>query len=237
MKKLIFVITTIALIVGALTFGAYATEDVTVTDVAEPTESVTEAATAPVEVTEAEILTEAPSAADTAPADVTEALDEDGGEKTIPLDEFLLRLWDEYRDSILSAASTIISLVVAIALKNRYIPSINRDISRIFSGQSEQEGRLNNFTDEVKGTLDDVTKKLETFENYDALSKEMKQVFAEARLDRQVLIKTIELQADQIEHLIEFSHLSQARKDQLYEGYRAQLQEINKLKGDGTGEA
>ena len=62
-------------------------------------------------------------------------------------------------------------------------------------------------------------------------------MLAEAQLDRRVLVKTIELQADQIEHLIEFSHLSQARKDQLYENYRAQMKEIAKLKGEGESEA
>lgn len=237
MKKLILIFTITALLITVLAFNVGATETVELSEVT-PTEAVTEPVTEP--VTE-QIATDTAAPETEAPAatepTVTEPVTEPDGEERIPLDEFLLRLWDEYRDSIFSALSTVLSLVVALVLKNKYIPGINREIGNIFAGQNAQSKRFDNFTAETRETLSDVEEKIKSFENYDNLAKDMKQVLAEAQLDRRVLIKTIELQADQIEHLIEYSHLSQARKDQLYEGYRAQLAEINKLKGDGESEA
>ena len=237
MKKLILIFTITALLVAVLAFNVGATETVELSE-AIPTEAVTEPVTEP--VTE-QIATDTAAPEKEAPAatepTVTEPVTEPDGEERIPLDEFLLRLWDEYRDTIFSVLSTVLSLVVALVLKNKYIPGINREIGNIFAGQNAQSKRFDNFTAETRVTLSGVEEKIKSFENYDNLSKEIKQVLTEAQLDRRVLIKTIELQADQIEHLIEYSHLSQARKDQLYEGYRAQLDEINKLKGDGESEA
>lgn len=232
MKKLILIFTITALLITVLAFNVGATETVELSE-AIPTEAVTEPVTEP--VTE-QIATDTAEPETEAPT-VTEPTTEPDGEERIPLDEFLLRLWDEYRDSIFSALSTVLSLVVALVLKNKYMPGINREIKNVYAGQGLQNAKLDAFAENTKKTLDTFEDKLKSFENYDNLSKEMKQVLAEAQLDRRVLIKTIELQADQIEHLIEYSHLSQARKDQLYEGYRAQLAEINKLKGDGESEA
>jgi hypothetical protein len=233
MKKLILIFTITALLITVLAFNVGATETVELSE-AIPTEAVTEPVTEEIPTDTAAPETEAPAA--TEPT-VTEPTTEPDGEERIPLDEFLLRLWDEYRDSIFSALSTVLSLVVALVLKNKYMPGINREIKNVYAGQGLQNAKLDAFAENTKKTLDTFEDKLKSFENYDNLSKEMKQVLAEAQLDRRVLIKTIELQADQIEHLIEYSHLSQARKDQLYEGYRAQLAEINKLKGDGESEA
>jgi hypothetical protein len=237
MKKLILTFTITALLLSALTFTVGATEAAEITE-AIPTEAITEAATEPATeaVTEpvTDPVTEAPVV--TEPIE-TEPVEDTDGEERIPLDEFLLRLWDEYRDTIFAVLSSALSLIVALVLKNKYIPGINREIGNIFAGLNVQSKRFDNFTAETKGTLSGVEEKIKSFENYDNLAKDMKEMLEAAQLDRRVLIKTIELQADQIEHLIEYSHLSQARKDQLYEGYREQLEEIKKLKGDGESEA
>ena len=76
--------------------------------------------------------------------------------------------------------------------------------------------------------------KLGGFEEYDTLLKEMKEIYKENQRDREVFLKTLEMQAGQIGQLIDCSHLPQARKDAIFETYRSQLAEINKLKEENN---
>ena len=236
MKRIIsiFMIFTLCL-VFALNVGATEAPDALDTDipVAEETEAPAQTENEAVQIPEStetqnEESTAIPEA--THPPDDTVPGGEDG-EEYIPIDEFLLGLWNEYRDTLFAGISTIFSIIVAQAFKNRTKSDLEKE-KILKKKEAEDKKALKEFEDLISATLKTVEDKLESFENYDVLAKETKRVLAESQLDRQVLIKTIEMQADQIEHLIEYSSLPQARKDKLYEEYRTQQKEIEKLKGE-----
>lgn len=150
------------------------------------------------------------------------------GEQHMELSTLLLRLWEENREIIFSALSAILSMFLLLVTKKKYIP-------RIYSAIKKQSSDVEAFRVASDKTFADFDAKLQSFSAYDNTAKQMEQVLAECRLDRQVLIKVIEMQAEQLNHIIEISALPQVRKDQLYAGYRAQLLEVERLKrGDGA---
>lgn len=148
------------------------------------------------------------------------------GEEYAPLTEMAYRLWNENKELILSGLSAFFSLIVWMLTSKRYIPKINRAVNKLAAGQSTQD-------EQIAGKLAAFEEKLDQFSNYDAAAKDMQKVLDDCRLDREVLTKVIELQAEQLHNIIEISGLPQVRKDQLYEAYRVQLTEIKRLKGEG----
>lgn len=167
------------------------------------------------------------------PADTIADTPEDtnaSGERVIPFDEFLLRMWDEYRDTIFAALSTVLSMIIALVFKNRFIPSVRALVG-------SQDRKLDAIAENNSKFISNTEKKLASFENYDTVMKQLVSALEAAELDREVLIEVIKLQASQVNKLIEFSNLPQARKDQIYEGYREQLAQIERLRGGGSDEA
>ena len=222
MKRILFAIFVIALCFAAA-LNAYATDiEATIPDAtAEETAAITDAP----------IGTEA--IAD-APSDTLPTVDE--GEDRITLADLLFRIWGENKELIFSAISAAVSFFVLWLTKRKYIPQIYTAVKKVGFRIDLQDTGLEAFKNETSSLVAAMRKKLDSFANYDELTREVKQVMDEHRLDRQVLIKTIELQAGQINRLIENSNLPQARKDALYDEYRAQLCEIEKLKGEGASD-
>ena len=237
MKKIIFAIA--ILLISAMLLLPIAATETEVAEATTPAESTAEETT-PEDTTPAESAAEETTPEDTlAEAPVETVLDtpaetpEDttaSGERVIPIDEFLLRMWDEYRDTIFAALSTVFSMIIALFFKNRFVPSVRALVG-------SQDKKLDAIAEANDKFIETTNAKLQTFADYNKISEEMKELIAGAQLDRDVLIKVIELQASQVNKLIEFSNLPQARKDQIYEGYRAQLCEIERLKGGGSDEA
>lgn len=160
---------------------------------------------------------------DTTPVPAPGAADEEYA----PLTEMAYRLWEENKELILSGLSALFSFVVWMLTSKRYIPKINRAVNKLAAGQSTQD-------EQIAGKLAAFDEKLNQFSNYDDAAKAMQKVLDECRLDRAVLTKVIEMQAEQLHNIIEISGLPQVRKDQLYAAYRTQLVEIERLKGEGT---
>lgn len=161
--------------------------------------------------------------------DTTLAHADTSGEEYAPLTEMAYRLWEENKELILSGLSALFSFVVWMLTSKRYIPKINRAVNKLAAGQSTQD-------EQMTAKLAAFEEKLEQFSNYDAAAKDMQKVLDECRLDREVLTKVIEMQAEQLHNIIEISGLPQVRKDQLYAAYRSQLVEIERLKGEGAHE-
>ena len=144
-----------------------------------------------------------------------------------PLTEMAYKLWNENKELILSGLSAFFSLIVWMLTSKRYIPKINRAVNKLAAGQTTQD-------EQIAGKLAVFDEKLDQFSNYDDAAKAMQKVLDECRLDRAVLTKVIEMQAEQLHNIIEISGLPQVRKDQLYAQYKNQLTEIERLKGEGT---
>lgn len=157
-------------------------------------------------------------------------------DETIELTELIYRIWEENKEIIFSAISALFSLIVWILTSRRYIPKIHAGMKNLIDKQAVQKTGIDDFRAESGKRLDAFDKKLAEFEQYDEVARDMKKVLAECRLDRQVLIKVIEMQAEELNHIIEVSGLPQVRKDQLYAEYKAQLFEVEKLKGESKSE-
>lgn len=155
-------------------------------------------------------------------------------DKTMQLTELAYRIWEENKEIIFSAISALFSLIVWVLTSKRYIPKIYAGMKNLMDKQAVQKTDIDGFREESGKRLDAFDKKLSEFEQYDEVARDMKKVLAECRLDRQVLIKVIEMQAEELNHIIEVSGLPQVRKDQLYAEYKAQLLEVQKLKGDNA---
>lgn len=222
MKKIFFIAMVITLALAAA-LNAFATDiEATPPDAtAEETAATTDAPA------DTEPIPDAPS--DTLP------IPEDD-EDRIALTELLFRMWEENKELIFSAISAVVSFFVLFITKQKYIPQIYAAVKKVGSRIDSQDTGLSEFKNETSSLITAMQEKLDSFANYDELTREVKAVMDEHRLDRQVLIKTIELQAGQINRLIEHSNLPQARKDALYDEYRAQLCEIEKLKGEGASD-
>ena len=241
MKKILFVmIAALLSLVLLLPIGAESIDsaaDTTIGETAEETTDYFEGSTEqPAEVTTvpdasgvAAEVTTVPNTSDMTTETATPDTDSTD-EEYIPFDVFLLRVWNEYRDTLFAALSSLLSMIIAIVFKNRFIPSVR---ALVGSQDKKLDAMAKANNDFIKQTQD----KLDSFENYDDITKQMKTVLAGAQLDREVLIKVIEMQAAQVNSLIEFSNLPQARKDKIYDGYRAQLCEIERLRGGGSDEA
>lgn len=176
----------------------------------------------PASATEAEATAESVPKSTAAPAPT-----DTSGEEYAPLTEMAYKLWNENKELILSGLSAFFSLIVWMLTSKRYIPKINRAVNKLAAGQTTQD-------EQIAGKLTAFEEKLEQFSNYDAVAKDMQKVLDDCRLDREVLTKVIELQAEQLHNIIEISGLPQVRKDQLYEAYRVQLSEIKRLKGESV---
>lgn len=155
-------------------------------------------------------------------------------DKTMQLTELAYRIWEENKEIIFSAISALFSLIVWVLTSRRYIPKIHAGMRSLMDKQAVQKTDIDGFREESGKRLDAFDKKLSEFEQYDEVARDMKKVLAECRLDRQVLIKVIEMQAEELNHIIEVSGLPQVRKDQLYAEYKAQLLEVQKLKGENA---
>lgn len=214
MKRFILAAALIAAMILGLCFTASATETV----VTEPVQ--TPDTTAP------EVIVP-----DTTVPDTTGPVDED---KTMQLTELAYRIWEENKEIIFSAISALFSLIVWVLTSRRYIPKIHAGMKSLMDKQAVQKTDIDGFREESGKRLDAFDKKLSEFEQYDEVARDMKKVLAECRLDRQVLIKVIEMQAEELNHIIEVSGLPQVRKDQLYAEYKAQLLEVQKLKGENA---
>lgn len=222
MKKIFFIAMVITLALAA-TLHAFAA-DIEVTNELATAEETAATTDAPADT---EPIPDAPS--DTLP------IPEDDEER-IALTDLLFRIWEENKELIFSAISAVVSFFVLFITKQKYIPQIYAAVKKVGSRIDSQDTGPSEFKKETSSLITAMQEKLNSFANYDELTREVKVVMDEHRLDRQVLIKTIELQAGQINRLIENSNLPQARKDALYDEYRAQLCEIEKLKGEGASD-
>ena len=213
MKKIIFIFAVISCIF-ALTFVSYATESLPVIEESVP------------------FLEETASTVDSSVAG-TEA-PTDAGERRMSIPDLLYKLWNDYSTVIFSGASAIASLLVIIFSVKKYIPEIKAIVKGILASAMEQS----KAAEELKKTADErmkkITEKLNDFEDYDVLLKEMKEIYKENKRDREVFLKTLEMQAGQVNKLIDCSHLPQARKDSIFEEYKSQLDQINKLKEENN---
>jgi hypothetical protein len=223
MKKIFFIAVIITLALAA-TLHAFAADIEVTNELATAEETV---ATTDVPAAETAATTDVPAGTEITP---------DADEDRIALTELLFRVWEENKELIFSAISAAVSFFVLWLTKQKYIPQIYTAVKKVGSRIDLQDTGLADFKNETSSLITAMQEKLDSFANYDELTREVKAVMDEHRLDRQVLIKTIELQAGQINRLIENSNLPQARKDALYDEYRAQLCEIEKLKGEGASD-
>lgn len=236
MKRFILAAILIAALILGLCFNAYAAEppaldtgytEIVVTEPVETPETT--------EVTETPETTEAPIPDTTYPTDIIVP----GGtveEERMELTELIHRIWSENKELIFSAISALFSIIMWILTSKRYIPKIYAGMKNLLEKQAEQKTYLDGFKSESDERLAKFDKKLESFSNYDQTAAEVKEVLAKCQLDREVLIKVIEMQAEELNHIIEISGLPQVRKDQLYAEYQAQLKEVKRLKGEGAND-
>ena len=235
MKRFILTAILIAALILGLCFNAYAAEppaldtgytEIVVTEPVETPETT--------EVTETPETTEIPIPETTYPTDIIVPGGGTVEEERMELTELIHRIWTENKELIFSALSTLFSLIMCLLASKRYMPKIYRGMQNISAKQGSQELVLKVFKKESDEKLAEFGKKIDAFENYDSVARDMRKVLGECRLDREVLIKVIEMQAEELNHIIEISGLPQVRKDQLYADYQAQLKEVERLKGEGA---
>lgn len=234
MKRFILAAILIAALILGLCFSAYAAEppalDTGYTEIV-----VTEPVETP-ETTEATETTETPIPETTYPTDIIVPGGGTVEEERMELTELIHRIWSENKELIFSAISAFFSLIVWILTSKRYIPKIYAGIKNLIEKLAEQKTDLDGFKSESDKKLTEFGKKIASFENYDKTAAEVKEVLAKCQLDREVLIKVIKMQAEELNHIIEISGLPQVRKDQLYADYQAQLKEVERLKGEGAND-
>lgn len=240
MKRFILAAILIAALILGLCFSAYAAEppalDTGYTEivVTEPVE--TPETTEVTETSETPETTEIPIPETTYPTDIIVPGGGTVEEERMELTELIHKIWTENKELILSALSALFSLIVWLLTSKRYMPKIYRGMQNISAQQGSQGLELKVFKEESDKRLAEFDKKLESFSNYDQTAAEVKEVLAKCQLDREVLIKVIQMQAEELNHIIEISGLPQVRKDQLYADYQAQLKEVERLKGEGAND-
>lgn len=158
----------------------------------------------------------------------------DAGERRISVPDLIYKLWNDYSSVVFSAASTIASILVVIVTTKKYIPDILGIVKGILASVREQCKAAEDIKKTSEEEIKKISEKLDGFEEYDTLLKEMKEIYRENQRDREVFLKTLEMQAGQINKLIDCSHLPQARKDSIFEEYKSQLGHISKLKEENN---
>ncbi|MBQ8388582.1 MAG: hypothetical protein IJX46_06630 [Clostridia bacterium] len=237
MKRFILAAILIAALILGLCFNAYAAEppaldtgytEIVVTEPVETPETT--------EVTETPETTETPIPETTYPTDIIVPGGGTVEEERMELTELIHRIWSENKELIFSAISALFSIIVWILTSKRYIPKIYAGMKKLLEKLAEQKTDLDGFKSESDKRLTEFDRKIASFENYDKTAAEVKEVLAKCQLDREVLIKVIQMQAEELNHIIEISGLPQVRKDQLYAEYQAQLKEVERLKGEGAND-
>lgn len=170
MKKIIFLVA-VFVCIFTLTFASSATESLPAAEESTPFFEETE----PIGDSTAEV----PEAST------------DAGEGRISITELIYRLWNDYSSLVFSAASAIASLLVIIFSTKKYIPEITAIVKGILSSAREQS----KAAEDIKKTSDEgikkISEKLDGFEEYDTLLKEMKEIYKENQRDREVFLKTL----------------------------------------------